>query len=235
MHRNFLLSSILAIPYVTAALRSGKHCFGGCDLTLNYIDFNDTEPGLSKKIRSCRSVLHATSVYLCYDVYCEEDGREQWLRGLNETCEKTVGESMPGWSVVEGLTDEDIERVRRLRADEASWQRRPPPFGEVALPDEVFFDRAFMTLTYAWFEVDAHWAYGYVRWFCKKVSSANSLSVWLCSGSGESLLLLASAGGWLAPSKRSRSVVGKLCRTMTLTSRARIQRSAGALAYYMLS
>lgn len=160
MRRNLLLSALLAITDVTAALRSGKHCFGGCDLTLNYIDFNDTGPSLSKKIRSCRSVLHAQSVYLCYAVYCGEEGRGEWLRGLNETCEATVGENIPPWSVVEDYAQDDIARVRRLHADEASWERKPPPFGEVVIPDGAFFERAFKTLDYAWFEVDTHWAYG---------------------------------------------------------------------------
>src|SRR4051812_23170710 len=49
--RYILLFAVLEICNVAAGLRSGKHCFDGCELTLNYVDFNDTDHSLSRKIR----------------------------------------------------------------------------------------------------------------------------------------------------------------------------------------
>ena len=160
MRQGLLLLFLFGASNAASNLRTGTHCFDACDLTLNYVDFNDTDRSLSKKVRTCGSVFHASSLYLCADVYCEENGREEWLAGANKTCEETVGERLPSWSVIEEYTEEDVAGLRRLRAEEGLWDSEKVVLGEVVIPDQDFFGRAFRTIDYAWFEMDIHWTYG---------------------------------------------------------------------------
>ncbi|KAF2265258.1 hypothetical protein CC78DRAFT_515778 [Lojkania enalia] len=146
-----------------AALRSGNHCFDGCRLTLDYVDFNDTSPAPKKKIRSCQSVLHAKSLYLCINSYCEEFGREDWLRVKDETCLALANTTLPPYSIIANYTRDDLAKVHRLRIEET-----PVLLREIIIPDEVFFNRAFRTLVAAYFETDIHWLYGlcmFYFWF----------------------------------------------------------------------
>jgi hypothetical protein len=113
---------------------------------LTYVDFNDTDSALSKKIRTCQSVLHAKSLYLCISEYCEEEGREQWLGNVNETCETTTNAPLPPWSVVEEYTPEDVAGLRRLHAEEGMWDSISPPLNEVVIPEQAFFERAYKTI-----------------------------------------------------------------------------------------
>lgn len=141
-----LLLFFLETSYAAATIKwPGKYCFDACDLTLNYVDFNDTNSALSKK-RTCQSVLHAKSQYLCIDLYCDNEGRDGWLRNVNETCKRTVGQPIPPWSVIDEFPPEEVSRLRRLRAEEAMWNTRNPPLNEVVIPEEAFFKRAFKTL-----------------------------------------------------------------------------------------
>ncbi|KAF2279748.1 uncharacterized protein EI97DRAFT_413032 [Westerdykella ornata] len=151
--------------HVAAAVRRGGHCFDACDLTLTYLDFNDTDRALSKKSRTCQSALHATSLYLCIDEHCVEDGREEWLDGVNGTCQNAAGISIPPWTIIDTFTPEDRAHVRRLKAEEGMWYSRGPPLNEVVLPDDDFFDRAFKTLEFAFFEIDTHWLYGIAMYY----------------------------------------------------------------------
>jgi hypothetical protein len=143
---HFLLLLLEAGNVAASIKRAGKYCFDGCYLTLNYVDFNDTSPALSKKRRTCQSVRHATSLYLCLEVYCEKDGRDEWLRKTNETCSARVPDYMPPWSIIDEYTPEDVARLRRLRAEEGGWDSRNPPLNEVVIPEESFFERAYKTL-----------------------------------------------------------------------------------------
>ncbi|KAF2742778.1 ferric-chelate reductase-like protein [Sporormia fimetaria CBS 119925] len=135
------------------------HCFDGCDLTLNYVEFDDTAR-LSKKSKRCHSTLHAKSLYLCLDQYCSSTGREDWLRSANHTCKATADIWLPPWEVIDGYTPEDIAGLRRLKAEEGMWNSHTPPLHEVVMPAPDFVDRAARTLDYAFFEMDTHWAYG---------------------------------------------------------------------------
>lgn len=124
------------------ALRSGEWCFGGCETGVNYVKFNDTGAG-SKKTASCESRLRAASLYLCLEEYCEEGGREGWLRGRNETCGRKGNVTLPPFSIIDGYGPDERNGVRRMSAEEAfSW----PMLGEVVIPDEELFERAFTTL-----------------------------------------------------------------------------------------
>lgn len=131
--------------HVTDALFSGEFCPSACDLTLNYVTFNDTEPWLSKKIRSCRSGLRVTSSYLCFNQYCADDGSgANWIAEQNLWCEKHAGVRLPDFhDVVGNWTEHDVASIRRLDVDEA---KSSPVINQVVLPESHFLDRAFITM-----------------------------------------------------------------------------------------
>jgi hypothetical protein len=166
MRATFRISCLLFIfCNATTALKSGIHCFGGCELTLAYADFNNTVPKLSKKIKTCQSVLHATSLYLCFTEYCVEKGRDTWLRASNDTCRRTANETLPSWDIISNWTAEDVAHVRRFRADEGMWNSKHQLLNEPVIPDASFFERASRTLDYAWFEIDVHRVYGMAMYY----------------------------------------------------------------------
>jgi predicted ferric reductase len=167
MHRRSLLLFLLGICDVAVALRSGKYCFEGCDLTLAYVTFNDSNAAAgSKKIRTCLNELHWTSLYLCFHEYCNDAGRDLWIAEQNDRCLRLGNVSVPSYSIIDEYSPEDVAGLRRLRAGEGMWDSEPMVLSEAALPDQPFFERAFKTLDYAFFEVDTHWAYGVaLYWF----------------------------------------------------------------------
>jgi hypothetical protein len=125
MRATFRISCLLFVfSNATTALKSGIHCFGGCELTLAYADFNDTVPGLFKKIKICQSVLHATLLYLCFTEHCVEKGRDTWLRASNDTCQRTANETLLSWDIISNWTAKDVAHVRRFRADEGMWNSK---------------------------------------------------------------------------------------------------------------
>jgi hypothetical protein len=128
-----------------SALYSGKFCPAACDFTLNYATFNDTEPSLPKKIRSCRSDLRVTSLYLCFKQYCENDGaRDEWIRDGSHWCNAHAGAALPDFhEIADNWTTPDIARIHRIDADEAMSN---PVLLDLALPDASFFERAFTTM-----------------------------------------------------------------------------------------
>jgi hypothetical protein len=134
-----------ALPHVASALRSAKWCPAACHLSLSYVTFNDTDLWLSRKVRTCRSELYTTSLYLCFSEYCEEDGEAgKLIAEKSSWCEEHAGNTLPLYhDVVDSWTGEDLALVRRLDADVAF---RAPVLTEVEIPDESFFERAFTTL-----------------------------------------------------------------------------------------
>lgn len=133
-----LVCSVVSV----SALGTGKWCFAGCELNLNYVDFNDTDPG-SKKVRSCKSALRATSLYLCIDEYCVAKGHGEWLQEGNATCQRLADVSLPPYDIIAGYSPEDRARIKRLTAEEAL---EFPKLGKLVLPDASFFERAYRTL-----------------------------------------------------------------------------------------
>ncbi|KAF2641167.1 ferric-chelate reductase [Massarina eburnea CBS 473.64] len=109
------------------ALRSGKWCFEGCELTLNYAEFNDTKLSLgSHKTRACQSQM--------------------------------ANVSLPPYEVIDEYPKDERGEIKRLSADEGL---RFPRLGEIVIPEEGFFERAFTTLDAAYFEYDIHQLYGW--------------------------------------------------------------------------
>ncbi|KAF2714712.1 hypothetical protein K504DRAFT_456908 [Pleomassaria siparia CBS 279.74] len=144
------------------ALESGRSCFEGCLYALNCLDFNDTNPALSRQTRTCQSVLRATSLYLCVEKYCTDEGRANWLNKNNATCQTSTGVSLPPYDVIAG---HDFDGVRRLKAEEGMCGSAPIHLGEPTIPDDLFFERAFRTLEAAFFEDDIHWTYAIAMYY----------------------------------------------------------------------
>lgn len=139
------LVTLFSSLHVATALYSGKWCPLACDATLNYATFNDTDVWLSRKVRSCRSELRVTSLYLCLDEYCVDDGkREGWIADQSVWCDEHAGVTLPSYQeVVERWKSGDDKVVKKLTADEAMSS---PVLSEVVVPDPSFFVRAFTTM-----------------------------------------------------------------------------------------
>jgi replicative superfamily II helicase len=144
MHNLLIIFCTSNLLNAVSALYSGTFCPQSCELAINYVTFNDTDAWLSRKIRSCRSELRLTSLYLCFDQFCADDGeKEKWIEINAHSCVESAGVTLPGYhDVVDHWTAHDKAGVRRLSAEEAlTW----PTLDESVLPSMQFFARAFMT------------------------------------------------------------------------------------------
>ncbi|KAH8724234.1 ferric-chelate reductase-like protein [Phaeosphaeriaceae sp. PMI808] len=149
--------------HVTYSTYSGRFCPLSCDLILNYATFNDTDAWLSKKVRSCRSELRITSLYLCFAEYCKDDAQEKWIRDESLWCDENAGVTLPPFhDVVDHWTPPDRAAMTRLDAEKAmTW----PVLGEVVLPEAHFFDRAFTTADVAFYQYELHLIYGWYMYY----------------------------------------------------------------------
>jgi hypothetical protein len=142
-------SSISVILYTLAdvaqSLYSGKFCPLACETTINYVAFNDTNPSLSRKIRACRSDLRVTSLYLCFEEFCKQDGAsEGWIESQKPWCEAYANVTLPSFhNIVDRWTPEETAAVRRLKAEEALGF---PSIDEVVIPSNMLVKRAFTTM-----------------------------------------------------------------------------------------
>jgi hypothetical protein len=130
---------------VAHALYSGKYCPLACQTSVNYVTFNDTDPSLSRRIRACRSELRVTSLYLCFEEFCTQDGEtEKWIENQKPWCEEHANVTLPPFhDVVDRWTRDDKAKVRRLDAEEALGF---PSVDEVVIPSDVLLRRAFTTM-----------------------------------------------------------------------------------------
>lgn len=147
MHIAWCTTLLLSgLSNVANALRSGKWCPGACDLTLGYATFNDTDPWLSRKVRQCRSELRVTSLYLCFDEFCNLNDGEvpTHIAEISEWCDERAGVTLPPFhDVVDRWTSKDRAALPRYGAEKAAkW----PVLNTVVLPENAFFERAFTTL-----------------------------------------------------------------------------------------
>ncbi|KAJ8115976.1 hypothetical protein OPT61_g2510 [Boeremia exigua] len=150
---------------VAVASLSGKWCPRACDLTLGYATFNDTDPWLSRKVRQCRSDLRITSLYLCFDEFCDLNDGEvpKFIAENSEWCDEHAGVTLPPFhSVVDRWTPQDRAQLPRHSAEKAvTW----PVLNAVVLPESDFIRRAFTTLDAAFFEYDIHLVYGWYMYY----------------------------------------------------------------------
>lgn len=137
---------ILSLTNVVHALRSGKWCPRACELTLNYATFNDTDPWLSRKVRQCRSNLRITSLYLCFDEFCDPHDGEvpRFIAGNREWCDEHAGVTLPPFhEVVDQWGSGERARLPKYSLEKAvTW----PVLNRAVLPETAFFERAFTTL-----------------------------------------------------------------------------------------
>lgn len=142
-----LVSFILTKSTVVAYKPTGKYCPQSCEITLDYVSFNDTDAGLSKKIRHCRSDKHITSVYICLNTYCQSYNADiaQWLDEQDTWCYQHDKQHLPDYhDVIGSWSPEQIAQIRRFDYTESqSW----PVFDTVVLPNDSLFERTFSTLS----------------------------------------------------------------------------------------
>jgi len=145
IHASFTI--LYTLINVNSALYTGKWCPVACDTTLNYATFNDTDAWLSNKVQACRSKLRVTSLYLCFENYCEDDGaRIGWIEEQSGWCDEHAGVTLPSYQhVVDPWKPSVGTNVTALSADEAL---KSPVLGEVVLPDASFVHRAFTTMVW---------------------------------------------------------------------------------------
>ncbi|KAH9866794.1 hypothetical protein J1614_008487 [Plenodomus biglobosus] len=153
-----------AFANVAAALHSGRFCPVACDTTLNYATFNDTESWLSKKVQSCRSNLRITSLYLCYNQYCEDDAfKTDSINKQTRWCDEHAGVALPEYhDVVDRWKSNHRQDLTELSAEHAfKW----PVLEVVVVPDTPFFERAFTTIEAAFQAYDLHLIYGWYMYY----------------------------------------------------------------------
>ena len=137
---------ILGLTNVADSLESGKWCPRACELTLNYATFNDTDPWLSRKVRQCRSNLRITSLYLCFDGFCDLNDGEvpKFIAENSMWCDEHAGVTLPPFhEIIDRWSLEERAQLPKYSAEEAvTW----PLLNTAILPEIDFLERAFTTL-----------------------------------------------------------------------------------------
>ncbi|SPO07426.1 related to ferric reductase Fre2p [Cephalotrichum gorgonifer] len=137
-----LLLHILSLPAALAdSIWAGGPCLSACQLALNQVHFADTPVPASFLVRRCGTKLGVKSLFLCAELYCQDEDFVGGLASLNETC-RTVDLPLPPLGIIAEYTDEEWEQVRRLEAGEA-WG---VVFNEPILPVKKFLGVAWDTL-----------------------------------------------------------------------------------------
>ncbi|CBX97522.1 similar to ferric-chelate reductase [Plenodomus lingam JN3] len=127
---------------------------------------DDTDSWLSKKVQSCTSNLRITSLYLCYDEYCQDDAfKAESIDEQSRWCNEHTNVTLPDYhSVVNRWKSSHPRDVTRLSAEDAfKWP--VPVLGEVVVPDASFFERAFTTIEAAFQAYDLHLVYGWYMYY----------------------------------------------------------------------
>lgn len=140
-----LLLFLFLIPVAHAArLGSWILCAESCQNSFRSVLFNDTQPTASDLERSCESILGLSSTYLCLEIYCGQEYRRLALQEQNETCQSTLGVSIPSFSIVADLTHDNASAIRRI--DETDGFDTLNPAVEVVIPSLEFFTTWYNTL-----------------------------------------------------------------------------------------
>lgn len=164
-----LLLSSLHAPLAAAAAgvyRRDAPCFEVCQTLLQPVLFSDfpglvlrndttispsppSPPPLPPALRPCASRLAASSLFLCSAEFCTAPERAAGLALLNETCRRSeLDVRLPPVSIVDGYTDEDVARLRRLQRAEFVWAgdaANGTVFEGPVLPAEGLFGSLFDT------------------------------------------------------------------------------------------
>ncbi|KAL6704881.1 hypothetical protein ACN47E_007564 [Coniothyrium glycines] len=163
MRYRSLVITVYTLGHVAASY-VGRFCPLACELTLNYVTFNDSDTWLSRKVQACRSGLRTESLYLCFDQFCKyEEDIEQWIQGQSTWCEEHAGITLPGFhDVIDTWSPSGKAAVKRLSLEEAT---NTSVISEIVIPYETFFERAFTTMDVAFWEYDIHRVYGWYMYY----------------------------------------------------------------------
>lgn len=140
-----LFLCLVLVPVAHAArLGSWALCAESCQNAFRSVQFNDTQYAGSDLERSCESILGLSSTYLCLEIYCGQEYRRLALQERNETCQGTLGVSIPPFSIVANLTHDNASAIRRI--DENDGFDALNPAVEVVVPSLEFFTAWYNTL-----------------------------------------------------------------------------------------
>jgi hypothetical protein len=131
-----MLGLVPATSWATAAPRIDTLCLETCQACLPAQSFTDWSADVGAGV--CGSWLALESTYLCMREYCTVGGIARARKEVKDSC----GEGVPGYEIVDGHTDEDVRRLRRVSYDDAVSGR----WEEIVLPEEHLFDLWWRTL-----------------------------------------------------------------------------------------
>ncbi|EOA83661.1 uncharacterized protein SETTUDRAFT_94116 [Exserohilum turcica Et28A] len=165
---------------VAHALYAGEYCPLACETTINYVTFNDTPPSSSWLVNRCRSDMHITSVYLCFDEFCTRDGAiADWIKTQSSACYQTANVTLPPLQrVLQHWQPHEKAKVERLRAQQAL---KFPSLSHMVIPEHAFFQRALSTVETAAWEYKIHLVYGWYMYYFWAVVVATGVATHLCS------------------------------------------------------
>ena len=147
LHALVLLSS--CFPLATAQYPPEQFCFRSCELALQSVRYNATNPRTgqtcSPKTCGCVNELATTSLYLCTLLNCSEKERIEGIHSFNEACLWRANVTATPFSIVDGYSEEDVKGLRRL-GREIGYPNTGHLVSEVVLPSNVYFQLCWHTL-----------------------------------------------------------------------------------------
>ncbi|KFG87192.1 hypothetical protein MANI_113140 [Metarhizium anisopliae] len=140
--------------------RSADLCLQSCQNALAPVRFSDAEVLPAKsRVEMCRSQRAVTSMYLCLDMFCEQDARAAEVAALNETCVGADMDALPPISIISNYTPGDIERLRHIRLGETFAPNATVK--EVVVPAFELYKAWFDTLDAYRYVTHHHFLYGF--------------------------------------------------------------------------
>ncbi|EMD63374.1 hypothetical protein COCSADRAFT_143289 [Bipolaris sorokiniana ND90Pr] len=149
---------------VTYDFYTGHDCPLSCETTINYVTFNDSNPLLPWKVNACRSDLRITSLYLCFDEFCQRDGAvASWIETQSLWCSHNTNVTLPSLQhVLDQWSPEAKNKVERLSATNAL---EFPSLNHLVIPEHDLFKRAYTTVETANWEYKIHLVYGWYMYY----------------------------------------------------------------------
>ncbi|KAF5586129.1 ferric-chelate reductase [Fusarium pseudoanthophilum] len=124
-------------------LSTPNHCGKACRQTFRTLRFADAPPGVFFTVQECTSLIYQTSLHLCWEIHCAEDVWRAEAASMNQTCHDISGSYLPAHSIINNLTDHDIEAIPRFNATSPD---RSHVYGALMLPSQSYYDLWVRTL-----------------------------------------------------------------------------------------
>jgi hypothetical protein len=130
---------LLALSFLchSEVLATPNHCGKACRQTFRTLRFADAPPGVFFTVQECTSLIHQTSLHLCWEVHCVEDVWRAEAASMNLTCHDISGSYLLPHSIINNLTDHDIETITRFNATSPD---RSHVYGALMLPSQSYHD-----------------------------------------------------------------------------------------------